>query len=111
MFDCVLINGDSYSAKNNNHRVYSDFLQEQLGLPVYNIAYPGSSNQRIIRSTLENLHHYKNPLVLIGWSFIRRMEVWYYGTKQSVLNRIPDINSDIDSYKHPKFVTLDVLMK
>jgi hypothetical protein len=110
MFDCVLINGDSYSAKNNNHRVYSDFLQEQLEIPVYNIAKSGSNNQRIIRSTLENLHHYKNPLVLIGWSFIRRIEVWYYGSKQSVLARIPDVDLSTDSSKHPKFVTLDMLI-
>ena len=111
MFDCVLINGDSYSAKNINQNVYGDFLQEQLGIPVHNIAYPGSNNQRIIRSTLENLHHYKNPLVLIGWSFIRRMEVWYYGTKQSILRRVPDIDPNIDTAKHPKFITLDLLMK
>ena len=110
MFDCVLINGDSYSAKNANQNVYGDFLQEQLGIPVHNIAYPGSNNQRIIRSTLENLHHYKNPLVLIGWSFIRRMEVWYYGTKQSILRRVPDVDPHIDSSKHPKFVTLDLLI-
>jgi len=111
MFDCILINGDSYSAKKSNQRVYGDFLQEQLGLPVYNIAWQGSNNQRIIRSTLENLHHYKNPLVLVGWSFIRRMEVWYYGTKKSVLNGIPDVDTGIDISKHPKFVTLDVLMQ
>ena len=61
MFDCILINGDSYSAK-TNQRVYGDFLQEQLGLPVYNIAQQGSNNQRIIRSTLENLHHYKKSI-------------------------------------------------
>ena len=111
MFDCILINGDSYSAKKSNQRVYGDFLQEQLGLPVYNIAWQGSNNQRIIRSTLENLHHYKNPLELVGWSFIRRMEVWYYGTKKSVLNGIPDVDAGIDISKHPKFVTLDVLMQ
>jgi len=111
MFDCVLINGDSYSAKTPYHLVYGDFLQEQLGLPVYNIAVPGSNNQRIIRSTLENLHLYKNPLVLIGWSFIRRIEVWYYGTKKSVLNRIPDVDANSDSSKHPKFVTLDFLVQ
>jgi hypothetical protein len=111
MFDCVLINGDSYSAKQINQNVYGDFLQEQLGIPVYNMAVPGSNNQRILRSTLENLHHYKNPLVLIGWSFIRRLEVWYYGTNQSILRRIPDRDPHIDSAKHPKFITLDLLMK
>lgn len=111
MFDCVLVNGDSYSASNAKHKVYADFLQERLDVPVYNIAWSGSNNQRIIRSTLENLNHYKNPLVLIGWSFIRRIEVWYYGQKPSVLRWIPDRSKDIDSSKHPKFITLDFLVK
>jgi len=110
LFDCVLINGDSYSAKNDKHKVYADFLQQQLGVPVYNYAWPGSNNQRIIRSTLENIHQYKNPLVLIGWSFIRRLEVWYYGEKQSLINRIPDRDQKIDNSKQPRFVTLDVLL-
>lgn len=110
MFDCVLVNGDSYSAKNYKHKVYADFLQQQLDVPVYNCAQIGSNNQRIIRSTLEHIHQYKNPLVLIGWSFIRRMEVWYYGEKQSIINRIPDRIQEIDDSKQSRFVTLDLLL-
>jgi hypothetical protein len=105
-----LINGDSYSAKNSNHKVYADFLQQQLGVPVYNHAWSGSNNQRIIRSTLENIHQYKNPLVLIGWSFIRRIEVWYYGENQSIIKRIPDRNQGIDESKQSRFVTLNLLL-
>ena len=110
MFDCILINGDSYSAKNHKHKVYSDFLQQQFDVPVYNYAWPGSNNQRIIRSTLEHVHQYKNPLVLIGWSFIRRIEVWYYGNKRSILNRIPDRDQTIDDSKNPRLTTLDILL-
>jgi hypothetical protein len=110
LFDCILINGDSYSAKNHKHKVYADFLQQQLNIPVYNHAWPGSNNQRIIRSTLEYIHQYKNPLVLIGWSFIRRMEVWYYGENRSVINCIPDRSQGIDDSKQPRFATLDLLL-
>ena len=110
MFDCILVNGDSYSAKNYKHKIYADFLQQQLDVPVYNCAQIGSNNQRIIRSTLEHIHQYKNPLVLIGWSFIRRIEVWYYGKKQSIINRIPDRIREIDDSKQSRFVTLDLLL-
>jgi hypothetical protein len=110
LFDCILINGDSYSAKNQKHKVYADFLQQQFDIPVYNYAWAGSNNQRIIRSTLEHIHQHKNPLVLIGWSFIRRMEVWYYGGNRSVINRIPDRSQGIDDLKQPRFATLDLLL-
>ena len=102
-YDCILINGDSYSAP-TNYKVYGNFLSEKLGIPVINFAIPGSNNQRILRSSIEYLQQikseYSNPLVVIGWSFIRRIEVWYYGNNQKLLNAIPD--SD-----HSRFVTLD----
>jgi hypothetical protein len=111
MFDCILVNGDSYTAP-NQHKVYSDHLAQLTGLPVFNIAWPGSNNQRIVRSTIEKLveikTQYKNPLVIVGWSFIRRLEVWYYGNKHSVLSRIPDC-SGLPAHMQPKLVTLDVL--
>ena len=105
-----MINGDSYSAKTHKHKVYADFLQQQLDIPVYNHSWVGANNQRIIRSTLEHVSQYKNPLVLIGWSFIRRIEIWYYGEKKSILNRIPDQNQKIDESKQPRFITLDLLL-
>ena len=92
-YDCILINGDSYSAP-TNYKVYGNFLSEKLGIPVINFAIPGSNNQRILRSSIEYLQQikseYSNPLVVIGWSFIRRIEVWYYGNNQKLLNAIPD---------------------
>lgn len=102
-YDCIVINGDSYSAPSRT-KVYGDFLSEQLGIPVKNFAIPGSNNQRIVRSSIEYLQEikttYKNPLVIVGWSFIRRLEVWYYGSNKSLLNQIPD---SPDS----RFITLD----
>ena len=112
MFDCLLINGDSYTAP-TSHTVYADVLGQDLSLPVINLALAGSSNDRILRSTLEQViklkNENKNPLVIVGWSFIRRLEVWYYGDNTSVIDKIPDSNNCVD-YTSPRFITLDFLI-
>jgi hypothetical protein len=103
-YDCILINGDSYSASMRNKKVYGDFLSEHLNIPVRNYAIPGSNNQRILRSSIEHLHkikaEFQNPLVIIGWSFIRRLEVWYYGNNEKLINQVPDSPES-------RFITLD----
>lgn len=111
-FDCIFVNGDSYSAP-TTHQVYADFLSKELGIPVTNIAVVGSNNQRILRSSINQLNdlqaQYSNPLIIIGWSFIRRLEVWYYGKKSNVLSRIPD-RTLVDDHLNPRLVTLNVLL-
>jgi hypothetical protein len=106
-FDCIFINGDSYSEPKKNEKVYADFLSERLGIPVVNIAISGSNNDRITRSSIESIEklktQYQNPLIIIGWSFIRRLEVWYYGNSQTVINRVPDSDQS-------RFITLDHLI-
>ena len=106
-YDCILINGDSYSASIPNKKVYGDFLSEHFGIPVKNFARSGSNNQRILRSSIEYIHEvkseYQNPLVIIGWSFIRRLEVWYYGNNKKLINQMPD---SLQS----RFITLDHVM-
>jgi hypothetical protein len=106
-YDCILINGDSYSAPEKNTKVYGDFLSDHFGIPVNNFAVHGSNNDRILRSSIEYLHEvkskYNNPLVIIGWSFIRRMEVWYNGGNQSLLKTIPDSDQS-------RFITLDWIL-
>jgi hypothetical protein len=93
-YDCILINGDSYSASIPNKKVYGDFLSEHFNIPVRNYAIRGSNNQRILRSSIEHLHkikaEFQNPLVIIGWSFVRRLEVWYYGNNEKLINQMPD---------------------
>jgi hypothetical protein len=105
-YDCILINGDSYSAPEKNTKVYGDFLSEHYGIPVKNFAVHGSNNDRILRSSIEYLHEvkseYNNPLVIIGWTFIRRLEIWYTGTHQKLLTQIPD-------HSNSRFVSLDWL--
>jgi hypothetical protein len=91
-YDFIYLNGDSYSAK-YSARCYGDFLQDKLGIPVFNKACMGSNNYRITRITLENILEIKSQhprmLVILGMSFITRDEIWYEDTvKQSMV--IPD---------------------
>jgi hypothetical protein len=83
-------------------------LSEKLNIPVKNFAIPGSNNDRILRSTIEYLENikqeYTNPLVIIGWSFVRRQEVWYYGNNEQTLDIIPDDDKS-------RLITLDHLLK
>jgi hypothetical protein len=107
-FDCIFINGDSYSAEKNNG--YGNFLSQILNIPVINIAVLGTSNDRILRSSIEYIHElkqqYQNPLIIVGWSFIRRIEVWYYGDNTSILKNIPDVKFN----EHTKLIGLDFLI-
>jgi len=102
-YDCIFVNGDSYSDPISG-KSYGDFLAEHFGVPVENFACRGSNNDRILRSTIEYIssirQKYKNPLVIIGWSFIRRIEVWYYGDYQKIIQMIPDSDQS-------RLITLD----
>jgi len=112
-YDVILINGDSYTAPTTRHSVYGDWLSKKLNIPVVNLAIPGANNERILRSSVEYLEKtkYKNPFVIVGWSFIRRLEVWYYGNNKNVLKRIPDNNTILEEHIQLKFVTLDWLLE
>lgn len=114
MVDCILINGDSYTAPAEQFSVYSEILGQKHNLPVVNIAVQGSNNDRILRSTLEKVlelkSQNKNPLVIVAWSFVRRLEVWYYGNNKTILDKIPD-STDKPQHLLPRFVTLDMLIK
>jgi hypothetical protein len=110
LFDSIVVNGDSYSAAVSEHKVYAEYIAEKLDLPLVNLAAPGSNNDRIVRSSTEFLltSNFKSPLVIVGWSFIRRLEVWYYGSNKRVLNLIPDQSSE--EHKNLRLVTLDWLI-
>lgn len=112
-YDCLLVNGDSYTEPLDTP-VWADHLGLDLGIPVVNLAVSGSNNKRILRSTVEFLESDqmlgKHPLVVIGWSFLRRVEIWYYGNKKELLNRAPD-NQDRDSDNRLRFITLNWLLE
>ena len=108
MIDCVFVNGDSYSATAGLiNKVYGHWIAEHIKVPLVNLSLEGSNNDRILRSSIEWLarSEYKNPLVIIGWSFLHRVEVCYYGNEPKILNRIPDL-SDLNL----KMITLDFLL-
>jgi hypothetical protein len=106
------VNGDSYSAP-TNHKVWADHVAVDLGLSLTNLAVSGSNNKRIMRSTIEYIESDemigKKSLVIIAWSFIRRLEIWYYGESEEIKNRAPDNHSRSleDRYR---FITLDWLL-
>lgn len=73
----LFINGDSFSAPQKDIKVYADYLAEKLQIEVVNYAVPGSSNARIIRTTIdfiiENGYDYYFVLAL---SYVNRHETW-----------------------------------
>ena len=106
-YDCIVVNGDSYSAPDPSIQVYSEWLSTKLNIPVKNFSAIGCSNQRILRSSIEYVNQvkadYSNPLILIGWSFVHRLEVWYPGNNEEIVGRIPDKSLSPES----KLITLD----
>lgn len=106
----LFVNGDSYSAP-GSFPVYADWLGEHWNVPVTNLARSGSNNDRICRSTVEHVETLdlskEKPFVIIGWSFIRRLEVWYYGNNENILKNIPDKQ---DPAVYNKFITLNFLV-
>lgn len=110
-YDCLLVNGDSYSAPHDRNPVYADFLARDLRIPAYNHARVGSSNDRICRTTIEYVNQVldqgRRPLVVVGWSFVRRQEVWYYGP--GTHHMMPD---QYRGDQHdPRLITLDFLLQ
>jgi hypothetical protein len=105
-YDCIIVNGDSYSARTDDLS-WADALAKKLNVPVVNLAAQGCCNDRILRSTIEYLEKssFIHPLVIIGWSFVTRIEVWYQGNNQHLLSRSPD-NQDRDPDSRLRFLTL-----
>ena len=77
------VNGDSHTAGSyspkNVDNPFAKQLAETFNLEYTNIAQPGGSNQRILRTTTEALPDLDpaDTLILIGWSSWERTE-WYW---------------------------------
>ena len=72
----IYVNGDSYSERRVLDGAWSDYL----GVETHNNAKIGSSNDRIIRTTIEDIHQLGTnniEKVIIGFSFVMREEVWW----------------------------------
>lgn len=85
--DCLIANGDSYSAPIG----WPEQLASRLDVTCYNLSVIGSSNDRILRTTIESVEKYISqnlkPYVIIGWSFIQRTEIWYHGPDERIIRR------------------------
>ena len=112
IYDCLLVNGDSYSASNQNFKVWPEYLASTLNVELFNKSVAGSSNDRILRSSIEYtnqlLESNRRPLVLIGWSFIDRVETWYNGSNEKIVARAPDQWSTLYE-EQLRFVTVNWL--
>jgi hypothetical protein len=75
-------NGDSHTAGTHSRpfaNIFAKQLADRFNLTYTNIATAGGSNQRIIRTTIENLPTLdpKDTFLLIGWSSFDRTE-WFW---------------------------------
>ena len=91
-YDCIIVEGDSYSARSEQHMVYSDFLSSISNHNhILNYAVSGSSNKRIFRSALERVQdakkNYQHILCIVAYSFLNRKEVWYLDSNPNVLQK------------------------
>lgn len=115
MIDLVIVSGDSYSASfsnipTNEGSLYGQCLADMLRVPAKLLAEPGSSNDRIIRSIYESvltaLAQNQTPLVIVGLSFVRRTEIWYYGDNPQYRERFLD-TKDLEAHRVIPTLTLD----
>jgi len=75
----IYVNGDSYSKSNGKN--YGDYLSKIYDQPLLHKGIPGSSNNRILRTTTRDLLKLKKQnivdvKVVIGLSFTFRTEIW-----------------------------------
>lgn len=76
----ILINGCSHTAGSECKTNYGKIIAETLGCDYVNIATPGGSNHKIMRSTIEYLStHNDIDFVLIGWTTHERFEFSFDG--------------------------------
>lgn len=75
----ILVNGDSCTGGRNDgltSKYWPDYLQDKVNVPVLNLAFRGSSNDKIYRTTIEYLYSNPNPTCIIaGWSSCSRFEL------------------------------------
>ncbi|CAB4137918.1 hypothetical protein UFOVP328_133 [uncultured Caudovirales phage] len=102
----LYVNGDSYSADMANFKVYGHYLADKLSIPLINQASVGSCNDRIFRTTMEyiaSLSDQEKPLIVIGFSFFTRDEVW--------LKNIDNYKNHIQDFDQSHFVSMAWLLQ
>jgi len=99
--DTLYCNGDSWaygeelSDKNDS---FASVISKNYSLPLINSSCPGGSNQRILRTTIEDvsrlLKQGKKPFVLIAWSLPHRFELYSCDQKKFVTFSNPNGGPD-----------------
>ena len=101
----IYVNGDSYTAQGDVIKTWPNFLHKDT----INDAVIGSSNDRIIRTTLDAVNTMSDKIdkVVIGFSYFSREEVYHTASNQfETLDRILS-RSSTDRYKN-KILGLDI---
>ena len=99
MFDCLYVNGDSwvygselidpvgdphnhFSPEHDRYRTsfyWPRLVADRLGLELIDGSAPGSSNDRIVRTTVEDIGQLmidgRKPLAVVAWSQLHRFEL------------------------------------
>lgn len=87
-FSHLVVNGCSFTyctgLDNPLNEGWPKLLADKLGIPVINLAVPGSGNDTIFRNTVEHLYSdpLPNPLYVIAFSHSSRREEYNLQTKQ-----------------------------
>lgn len=92
----IYVNGDSYTAKPDAFETWPGFLHKDT----INDAVIGSTNDRIIRSTLDAVNTMSDKIdkVIIGFSYFTREEIYHTGSKQ--LETLDKVVASADRYKN-----------
>lgn len=99
-FSHLIVNGCSFTycqgLNNPLEEGWPKLLADKLGIPVTNLAKKGRGNDRIYRTTLNNLYfnNFPNPLYIIAFSHSSRREEYYTKTDDYRLLNVK--NRDFD---------------
>lgn len=81
--DTLYSNGDSWTygdELNNKDDCYVNLISKNYNLPLINNSLPGGSNERILRTTIQDvstlLKQGKKPFVIVAWTLPHRFELF-----------------------------------
>lgn len=101
--DILYCNGDSWAHGVELADVSKSFVNviaKNYNLPVLNSSRPGGSNQRIVRTTIEDVSRLikqgKKPFVLIAWSLPHRFELYNVEKKEYAIFSSPNSADDLE---------------
>jgi hypothetical protein len=101
--DTLYCNGDSWAHGVELENVNDSFVNvmaRNYNLPVINASCPGGSNQRILRTTIEDISRLlkqgKRPFVLITWTLPHRFELYSVDRAEFVTFSSPNSAANLE---------------